>query len=326
MPAVAIEKSTISRSANPKRSGMAHLSVDLCGLKMKNPTMLASGVLDETGRSMLEVARAGAGAVVTKSIGKLPRAGHGNPSIVELQNGLINAMGLPNPGIEIYASEIREAKRGGVPIIGSVFGGTEDEIAELAGLMEKAGADAAELNLSCPHAKGYGAELGSTPELVESICRKAKKQAGIPLLAKLTPNTSSISALAAAAEKGGADAVVAINTLKAMAISPEARMPILANKYGGLSGPAIKPIGVRCVYEIFEAVEIPIVGVGGISSGRDALEYVMAGATAIQIGSAVWMEGMDVFNRTCREMMQFMEESGFESVREMVGVAHAGRR
>jgi dihydroorotate dehydrogenase (NAD+) catalytic subunit len=111
-----------------------------------------------------------------------------------------------------------------------------------------------------------------------------------------------------------------------MAISPEARMPILANKYGGLSGPAIKPIGVRCVYEIFEAVEIPIVGVGGISSGRDALEYVMAGATAIQIGSAVWMEGMDVFNRTCREMMQFMEENGFESVREMVGVAHAGRR
>lgn len=326
MPAVAIEKSTISRSGNPKRSGMAHLSVNLCGLKMKNPTMLASGVLDETGRSMLEVARAGAGAVVTKSIGKLPRAGHGNPSIVELQNGLINAMGLPNPGIKIYASEIREAKRGGVPIIGSVFGGAEDEIAELAGLMEKAGADAVELNLSCPHAKGYGAELGSTPELVESICRKAKKQAGIPLLAKLTPNTSSISALAAAAEKGGADAVVAINTLKAMAISPEARMPILANKYGGLSGPAIKPIGVRCVYEIFEAVEIPIVGVGGISSGRDALEYVMAGATAIQIGSAVWTEGMDVFNRTCREMMQFMEENGFESVREMVGVAHAGRR
>ncbi|MCJ7464800.1 MAG: dihydroorotate dehydrogenase [Thermoplasmata archaeon] len=304
---------------------MAHLSVTLCGLMMKNPTMLASGVLDETGRSMLEVAKAGAGALVTKSVGKEPRQGHGNPTIVELQCGLINAMGLPNPGMEIYAAEVKEAKKGGVPVIGSVFGGTEDEIAELAGLMSKAGADAVELNLSCPHAKGYGAELGSTPELVESICRKANKQVRIPLLAKLTPNTSSISSLAVAAEKGGADAVVAINTLKAMAISPEARMPILANKYGGLSGPAIKSIGVRCVYEIFESVKIPIVGVGGISSGRDALEYVMAGATAVQIGTAVWTEGLDVFNKTSREIMQFMEENGFESVKDMVGVAHPGR-
>jgi dihydroorotate dehydrogenase (NAD+) catalytic subunit len=304
---------------------MAHLSVNLCGLMMKNPTMLASGVLDETGRSMLEVAKAGAGALVTKSVGKEPRQGHGNPSIVELQWGLINAMGLPNPGMEIYAAEVKEAKKSGVPVIGSVFGGTEEEIAELAGLMSKAGADAVELNLSCPHAKGYGSELGSTPELVESICRKAKKQVRIPLLAKLTPNTSSISSLAVAAERGGADAVVAINTLKAMAISPEARMPILANKFGGLSGPAIKSIGVRCVYEIFESVKIPIVGVGGISSGRDALEYVMAGATAVQIGTAVWTEGLEVFSKTSREIMQFMEENGYESVKDMVGVAHPGR-
>ncbi|MBU0623648.1 MAG: dihydroorotate dehydrogenase [Candidatus Thermoplasmatota archaeon] len=304
---------------------MAHLSVDLCGLTMKNPTMLASGVLDETGRSMLEVAKAGAGALVTKSVGKEPRPGHGNPSIVELQCGLINAMGLPNPGMEIYAAEVKEAKKGGVPVIGSVFGGSEDEIAELAGLMSVAGADAVELNLSCPHANGYGAELGSTPGLVESICRKAKKLTPVPLLAKLTPNTSSISSLAVAAERGGADAVVAINTLKAMAISPEARMPILANKFGGLSGPAIKSIGVRCVYEIFESVKIPIVGVGGISSGRDALEYVMAGATAVQIGTAVWSEGLGVFSKTSREIVQFMEENGFESVKDMVGVAHPAR-
>lgn len=304
---------------------MAHLSVDICGLRMKNPTMLASGVLDETGRSMLEVAKAGAGAVVTKSIGKEPREGHGNPSIVELPIGLINAMGLPNPGIELYAAEIKDAKKGGVPIIGSIFGGTEDELAELAGLMANAGADAVELNLSCPHAKGFGAELGSTPELVETICRKAKRKVGIPLFAKLTPNTSSISSLAIAAEKGGADAVVAINTLKAMAISPEARMPILSNKVGGLSGSAIKPVGVRCVYEIFEAVQIPVIGVGGISSGRDAIEYIMAGASAVQIGTGVWTEGVEVFNKTCREMLQFMEDNGFGSVKEMVGVAHSDR-
>ena len=163
---------------------------------MKNPTILASGVLDETGKSMLAVAKAGAGAMVTKSVGKEPRAGHQNPSIVELPHGLLNAMGLPNPGINAYAAEIKEAKKSGVPIIGSVFGGSEDEISELAGLIEKAGADAVELNLSCPHAKGYGAELGSTPELVESICRNAKRRVKVPLFAKLTPNTSSISSLA----------------------------------------------------------------------------------------------------------------------------------
>lgn len=304
---------------------MTHLAVDICGIRLRNPTILAAGILDETGRSMLEAAKAGAGAIVTKSIGKEPRVGHGNPSIVELHVGLLNSMGLPNPGIEHFLAELKEAKRGGVPIIGSVFGGTEDEIAQLAGQMGRAGADAVELNLSCPHAKGYGAELGSTPEIVESVCRKAKKNLPIPLFAKLTPNTSSIAELAVAAERGGADGIVAINTLKGMAISPEARMPILANKVGGLSGPAIRPVGVRCVYEIFESVKIPIVGVGGVTSGRDAIEYVMAGARAVQIGTAVWTEGLDVFGKVSREVMHFMEENGFNTIEEMVGVAHPAR-
>jgi len=305
---------------------MTHLSVDICGLKLKNPTMLASGVFDETGKSMLTIAKAGAGAIVTKSIGREPRIGHPNPSVVELQSGLLNAMGLPNPGIDTYASEIKEARLAGVPIIGSVFGGTEEEIAGLARAMTEAGADAIELNLSCPHAKGYGTEIGSTPDRVESICRQSKKNAGVPVFAKLTPNTSSISELALAAERGGADAVVAINTLKGMAISPEAKMPILANKFGGLSGPAIRPVGVRCVYEIFEAVKIPIIGVGGIASGRDALEYIMAGASCVQIGTALWTEGPEVFNKVCREMLGFMEENGYETVMDMVGVAHPDRR
>ncbi len=305
---------------------MARLSVDLCGLRMKNPTMLASGVLDETGKSMVAVAKAGAGAIVTKSVGREPRPGHGNPCVVELECGLLNAMGLPNPGIEAFAQEIREAKKAGVPIIGSVFGGSEDEMAGLTMAMQRAGADAVELNLSCPHARGYGTELGSTPEAVESVCRRAKQDLKVPLFAKLTPNTPSISALAVAAAHGGADGVVAINTLKGMAISTEARMPILANKVGGLSGPAIKPVGLRCVYEIYDSVEIPIIGVGGICSGRDALEYVMAGASAVQIGTAVWTEGPGVFSKVCREMLAFMEENGFKTVGELVGVAHAGGR
>jgi dihydroorotate dehydrogenase (NAD+) catalytic subunit len=305
---------------------MTHLAVDLCGLRLKNPTMLASGVFDETGKSMIAAAKAGAGAIVTKSVGREPRPGHGNPSVVELPYGLLNAMGLPNPGIELFAAEVGEAKGSGVPIIGSIFGGTEEELAELAGMMETAGADAVELNLSCPHAKGLGAEIGSTPEAVQSICRAAKKRLRVPLWAKLTPNTRSISELAQAAERGGADAVVAINTLKGMSISPEARMPILANRFGGLSGPAIRPVGVRCVYEIYEVTRLPIIGVGGIGSGRDALEYIMAGANAVQIGTALWTDGPDVFNRVRRELLGFMEENGFQSVKDMVGVAHAARR
>lgn len=305
---------------------MTDLSVEVCGLRLKNPTMLASGVFDETGRSMAAIAKAGAGAIVTKSIGKEPRAGHPNPSIVELADGLLNAMGLPNPGIELYAKEVREAKKAGIPVIGSVFGGTEDEIAELAGLMAAAGADAVELNLSCPHAKGYGSELGSSPERVETSCRLAKQKADVPVFAKLTPNTSYVSELAKAAERGGADAIVAINTLKAMAIDAEARMPVLGNKFGGLSGPAIKPVGLRCVYEIFESVEIPVIGVGGITTGRDAIEYIMAGASAVQIGTAIWIRGENVFSEVCREMSEFMKKEGYRSVKAMLGVAHSAGR
>ncbi|OGS56200.1 MAG: dihydroorotate dehydrogenase B catalytic subunit [Euryarchaeota archaeon RBG_19FT_COMBO_56_21] len=304
---------------------MTNLAVDICGLRMKNPTMLASGVLDETGKSMLMVAKAGAGAIVTKSIGKEPRVGHSGPTIVELPQALLNAMGLPNPGIEAYAAEIAEARAGEIPIIGSVFGGSEEEIAELAKAMQGVGVAAVELNLSCPHAKGYGAEIGSTPEMVEAICRSVKETVTIPVFAKLTPNTSSIASLAKAAEKGGADAVVAINTLKGMVISPEAKMPVLGNRYGGLSGPAIRPIGVRCVYEIYEAVNIPVIGVGGISTGREAVEYIMAGARAVQIGTAIWREGPEVFSKICREIMDFMDEYGYSKVSEMTGVAHHGR-
>ena len=305
---------------------MTDLSVEVCGLKLRNPTMLASGVLDETGKSMVEVAKSGAGAIVTKSVGSTPREGHGTPSVVELENGLLNAMGLPNPGIDLYSEEIEIALTAGVPVIGSVFGGTEDEIASLAAKMEGTGVHAVELNLSCPHARGYGTEIGSTPELVESICRKAKSRTSIPIFAKLTPNTPSIGDLALAAERGGADAVVAINTLKGMAISPEARMPILANKVGGLSGPAIKPVGVRCVFEIHEAVDIPVIGVGGIASGRDAVEYIMAGASAVQIGTAVWMHGPGIFSKVSGEVLKFMKENSYSKVKDMVGVAHADGR
>ncbi len=304
---------------------MADLGVDLCGLRLGNPTMLASGVLDETAATMLEVARAGAGAVVTKSVGMTPREGHASPCVVELEVGLLNAMGLPNPGIEYFSDEVKAAKRGGAVVVGSVIGGSAEELAEVAALMGEAGADAVELNLSCPHAKGLGTELGSTPADVERACRASRDAVKVPLFAKLTPNTSSIAELAKAAEKGGADAVVAINTLKGMAISPEARMPILANRFGGLSGPAVRAVGVRCVYEISEAVAVPVIGVGGIQTGRDALEYIMAGASAVQVGTAVWTHGPGVFRSICDDISRFMDDHGYSKVGDMVGAAHGHR-
>lgn len=301
------------------------MEVEIVGMRLRNPTMLASGILNETGGSMLEVAKAGAGALVTKSVGMQERLGHPNPCVAEVECGLLNAMGLPNPGVVAYASEIAIGRKGGIPVIGSAFGSDADEIAEVAALLCSAGADAVELNLSCPHAKGYGVEIGSTPDMVRGVCKAVKTKVGRPVLAKLTPNTSSIASLAAAAEEGGADGVVAINTLKGMSICPELRMPVLSNHVGGLSGPAIRSVGVGCVFEIFETVDIPIVGVGGVSTARDALEYIMAGAQAVQIGTAVQSRGVTVFSEVCRGLTEFMSENGYESISEMVGVAHNDR-
>ena len=301
------------------------MEIEIAGIRLGNPTMLAAGILDETGKSMLEVSKAGAGALVTKSVGLNERQGHSNPCVVEVEGGLLNAMGLPNPGVEAYASEIAEGLKGGVPIIGSAFGSCPDEIAEVAATLCAAGVSAIEVNLSCPHAEGYGTEVGSAPEMVKEVCEAVGDRVDRPVFAKLTPNTSSIASLATAAEEGGADGVVAINTIKGMSICPELGRPVLSNRVGGLSGPAIRSVGVRCVFEIFEAVDIPVIGVGGVATPRDALEYIMAGARAVQIGTAIRSRGVGVFSEVCVGLTEFMRENGYDAVSEMVGCAHNGR-
>lgn len=302
---------------------MTTLEVDLAGIRLRNPTLLASGVMGETGDSLLRVAEAGAGGLVTKSIGLEPRKGYPNPTLVELPDGYINAMGLPGPGIEAFAEEMEIAKKGNVPIIGSLFAAVPEDFTSLAGKMEDYGAAAVELNLSCPHAKGYGMEVGIDPDAVGAIISSVKGAVRIPVMAKLTPNTHRLLDVARAVEAAGGDAIVAINTVKAMAISVEARRPILFNRTGGLSGPAVKAIGLRCVYELREAVELPIVGVGGIESSRDVLEYMMAGASAVQIGSAVGRRGLKVFSEICRGLEEYMAANRLRNLEEIVGVAHA---
>jgi len=278
--------------------------------------------MDEDAGSMKRVFDSGAGAIVTKSIGLKPREGYPNPTVVELEHGILNAIGLSNPGMDNFEYEIKSLKKSKIPIISSIFGSNSKDFVELAKKMESYGADAIELNMSCPHAKGYGLEIGSDPKLVEEITSNVVKNTSIPVFVKLSPNLMDIVKIAKAAEKGNADGVVAINTVKAMKIDLDLKMPVLANKIGGYSGGAIKPIGVRCVYDISQNVNIPIIGVGGIENGKDALEYIMAGASAVQIGSVVYNRGIDVFKKISSEIEKWMEDNGYKKLSDLVGVAH----
>lgn len=302
---------------------MGLLEIDLAGIKLRNPTILASGVMGETGDSLLRVAESGAGAVVTKSIGREPRPGYNNPTLVEVPQGYINAMGLPGPGIDAFREEMEVAARGGVPVIGSLFAAVPEDFALLAARMEEYGASAVELNLSCPHAKGYGMEVGVDPEAVSNIIRQVKEVISIPVWAKLTPNTHRLLEVARSVEQAGGDVIVAVNTVKAMAISVEARRPVLSNRTGGLSGPAMKHVGLRCVYELYEVLSIPIVGAGGVETARDAIEYLMAGARAVQIGSGIGRKGLKVFSEVGQGLEAYLRENGHRSPLDVVGVAHA---
>ncbi len=298
------------------------LKTEIAGLDMPNPTMLASGILGISAETLLEVAEAGAGAVVTKSVGLKPNSGYPNPTIIQVECGFLNAVGLPNPGIHKFTEEIRKLRKLKVPLVVSVFGFSPSEYAEIASIAVEAGADAIELNLSCPHVKGTGSEIGQNPDMIKSIVKAVKNRVNKPIFAKLTPNTAHIGILAKAAASVGVDAVTAINTVKAMAIDVETFRPILANKFGGLSGAAIKPIAIRCVYEIYESVDVPIIGCGGIRDWRDAVEFMLAGASAVQIGSAIALEGLAIFKSICHGISTYLERKGFRRVNEIVGLAH----
>jgi len=299
------------------------LTLNLAGLKLANPTMLASGILGYSAETLEGIVAGGAGAVVTKSVGLKPRAGYANPTVVQVECGLINAMGLPNPGIDEFVKEIRQAKKVlNVPLVVSVYGFSEEEYAAVSKKAADAGADALELNVSCPHVKETGSEIGQKPETLSKVIKKVKAAIDKPVFVKLSPNVTSIADIAETAAKAGADALTAINTVKAMAIDPETSMPILGNKLGGLSGSAIKPIAARCVYDIYERVKVPIIGCGGIANWRDAIEFFLAGASAVQIGTAIATKGSSVFRAVSRGIDAYLKRKGFKNVGEIVGLSH----
>jgi dihydroorotate dehydrogenase (NAD+) catalytic subunit len=282
------------------------------GVQLDNHLVLAAGILGTTGSSLSRMLLLGAGGVVTKSIGPAPKEGHAGPCLVALEDGLMNAMGLPNPSKEFITELSGLAKK---PAVVSIFGGNPEEFAEVAGWFAGKAAGF-ELNLSCPHAEGYGAAIGSDPILVEA-CTRAVSSTGIPTWVKLTPNVTDITAIGKAAEKGGASAIVAINTVKAMRISTGLRRPVLGHGSGGLSGRAIFPIAVRCVYELYESVKIPIIGCGGVSSADNVIEMMMAGAAAVEIGSAIYGD-VNVFDSIKKDLYH---KDGIEPG-EIVGCAH----
>lgn len=302
---------------------MPDLRTTIVGHTFRNPLWLASGIWGESGNSLKGAWDAGAGGVVTKSIGSQPRAGYPNPTVETYEKwGMLNAMGLPNPGIEEYPQEIAVARSSGAEIIGSIFGADAEEFSDLAVRMAATGVLALELNLSCPHAKGLGSEIGQDPDQVREVVRAVKRAVKIPVIAKITPNHYDVASLAQAAESAGADAISAINTVRAMAIDVRLRRPVLANGLGGLSGPAIKPIGLACVWQIYERVNIPIIGIGGIEHADDVIEYMLAGARAVELGTAVAFRGVGIFSGLAKGLAERMDALQVHRLEDIVGAAH----
>lgn len=298
------------------------LTVNIAGLKLRNPTMLAAGILGISGLTLKRVVEAGVGAIVTKSIGPKPRVGFSNPTIVEVNCGFLNGMGLPNPGVEAFVEELRVIKESGVPVIVSIFGFTPCQFETVAVKVVEAGADAVELNVSCPHVSEVGAQIGQNPQLIGEVVKRVKSAVSKPVFTKLTPNVTDVVEIAKAAVKAGSDVITAVNTVRAMAIDVETGRPILTCKIGGLSGPAIKPIAIRCVYEISRVVDVPVVGCGGISNWQDAIEFILAGASAIQVGTAVAYNDFNVFKNIIDGIQAYLVRKGYESVEKLVGASH----
>ncbi|MBN1641670.1 MAG: dihydroorotate dehydrogenase [Anaerolineae bacterium] len=304
------------------------MRVSACGLTFPNPLVLASGILGTEAALMARVARCGAGGITSKSCGPQPRAGHPNPTVLDWGAGLINAVGLANPGAAAETAILRQAKAYlhplGVPLIASIFAETVEGFGEVAALVSKAPPDMIEVNISCPNvAAEFGRPFALDAQSAAQVTRAVRQATAIPISVKLSPNTPDLVAIGRAVVAAGADALTAINTVgPGMAIDLECGRPILANRAGGLSGPAIRPIAVRCVYDLARAVRVPIIGTGGVNSGRDAIEMIMAGATLVGVGSAVCEEGPEVFRRIAREMTGWLVEHGVASLDEIRGCAH----
>jgi dihydroorotate dehydrogenase (NAD+) catalytic subunit len=303
------------------------LSVNFGELSLLNPLVLASGVMGTSPSLLYRVALAGAGAVTAKSCGPAPREGHPNPVMVDWGHGLINAIGLTNPGVEEEVDHLKDAqtllKPLQVPLIASIFAGTVEAFGEVAAVVADAEPDLIEVNISCPNVHDdFGLPFAADKKSAAAVTRSVKNAVeNIPISVKLAPNVPDIGRIAQSVVDAGADAITAINTMPGMVIDVTAGQPVLHNRTGGLSGPALKPIALRCVAEIAQYVDVPIIGTGGVLTGQDAIEMIMAGATAVGVGSALWYRGPDAFKLIKDEMREYLRKAGCSSIIELIGKA-----
>ena len=296
------------------------LEVEFLGKTLSSPLVLPAGIMDLSFSGMKYVFESGAGMVTTKSYTLKPRAGHIGPVVATFDNGLLNSMGLCNPGIDDGIKEIKELKNAiQKPVIVSVFATNEEEFVQITQKANQSEADFIELNLSCPNvADEFGTPLSASPQKVYQIVKAAKDVASKPIIAKLSPNVFDIKKIALAAQNSGANAISMINTLgPGMIIDIYLKKPVLHNKFGGMSGGCIKPIAIKLIYQARKAVDIPIIGMGGVQTGEDAIEFIMAGANLVGIGTAVHKRGIEVFDKVNNEILDFLAKEGYNSIKDI---------
>lgn len=297
------------------------LNVEIAGISLRNPAILASGFLGISQAIFERIYGEGAGALVSKSISRYPMEGYRNPTVVVLENkSYINAVGLSNPGFDSFYEEIKTNDK--VPLIVSLVGSDPSDFEVMTRKLDKSRIIGFEINLSCPHVQKLGMEVGDDPQMVKSIVEITKSNTNKPVFVKVGVGSTSPIDTSQAAIDAGADGITAINTIRAMKISIDNFNPILSNKVGGLSGTSIKPIAIRCVYELSKKFNVPIIGCGGVSNWADAVEFMIAGAASFQVGTAVGFDGMSIFNSVNRGIAKYLERKGYQSVKELIGRSH----
>lgn len=296
-------------------------SVQINGIHFKNPVLPASGTFG-FGREMAAIWDIRElGGIVSKGLTPLPREGNAPPRVAETASGMLNSVGLQNPGMEAFIRhELPFMLSLGIPVVVNAAGHCVEDYVILCQKLDQTDIAAIELNLSCPNVRSGCMSIGTDPEQVREVVRAARTATAKPLWVKLTPNVTHVDEIAAAAQNAGADAICLINTLLGMQIDIHTRRPLLANNTGGLSGPAVKPVAIRMVYEVAHAVRIPVIGIGGIQSAEDAIEFILAGATAVQVGSANLVKPT-----ACKDIIEniekYMEENNISAIRDLIGAA-----
>jgi dihydroorotate dehydrogenase (NAD+) catalytic subunit len=297
------------------------LSVNFAGLCLRNPTLLASGFLGISMDLFRRLYKLNVGAIVTKSISISPIEGYRNPTVVSLdKSSYLNAVGLANPGADAFSEEIRENDK--LPIMISLVGSSDSDFPTLVKKFDSLNIIGYEINLSCPHVAKMGMEVGDDPEMVYRIIKATKSHTTKPVFVKVGVGNADVLSIASIAKDAKANGITAINTLRAMAIDIETGMPILSNKVGGLSGKPIKPLAIRCTYEITKHIGIPVIACGGILTWEDAVEAMLAGASAVQLGSVIASEGLASFDMICSGIQRYLMRKNVKSVMEIIGIAH----